>query len=89
MDGQLCVKGEARSIPAPEKRVCLPACACLAKKEKDACMALAHTATARERESREQSLTPLCKATAPPPSRQTRVLALSPPFKVQTHPTHQ
>ena len=86
MDGQLCVKGEARSIPAPEKQS-LPACL-LSKKEKDACMALARAA-ARERESREQSLTPLCKATAPPPSRQTRVLALSPPFKVQTHPTHQ
>jgi len=34
MDGQLCVKGEARSIPAPEKIVCLPACACLAKKKR-------------------------------------------------------
>ena len=32
MDGQLCVKGEARSIPAPEKQS-LPACL-LSKKEK-------------------------------------------------------
>jgi hypothetical protein len=91
MDGQLCVKGEARSIPAPEKQS-LPACL-LSKKEKDACIALAHT-TARERESREQSLTPLCKAssaTLPSIKRQTSLplsLSLSSHFKhILLHPS--
>jgi hypothetical protein len=58
MDGQLYVCERGSSIdPCPEKTVCLRL---LKHKEKDPCMALgAHTT--RERKSREQSLTPLCK----------------------------